>query len=358
MLVLFISYVDFSAADSGSGMRPQKMYEAFLREGHEVKLLCGQQGTFRSRETRRRAVAEISAWLDSHRPDLCYIESPVYPILWSFDRRLIRKICRMGIPTGYFYRDFYRKFPTLFPRRKDPVGRAKELFLDLQQRRTDRTLECVDIVYLPSMEASSLFSYGDMRPLPPGGEDHLADAHRQKNRCVYVGGVLGHYDGEMLLRAFRLLNAGDESYPLTLICREKEWAQIPDELKTGDWLEVRHASGEALIPLLSQAGAGLLIGRADHPYSRLAVSVKTYEYLGYGLPVVYVRCPPLDRIVEQAGAGFGVDGTPEAYARGIKKLFADEENYKRLCRGAEGLFENDGQWKHRVRKVVSDLTGE
>ena len=68
--ILYITYVDFEKATSGSAVRPGKMYRAFLEEGHEVKLLTGSQDRVH-REKRRSAVAEISAWLDGNRPDLC-----------------------------------------------------------------------------------------------------------------------------------------------------------------------------------------------------------------------------------------------------------------------------------------------
>lgn len=155
-------------AQYGASLRPQKMYQAFQEEGHRVKLLAGSQERW-SLARRRKAVGEVSRWLDGNRPDLCYIESPVYPILWGFDRRLIRKIHRLGIPIGYYYRDFYRKFPRQFSRRRSLTGRLKEALLDWLQRRTDRLLKRADIVYVPTREAGELLSYRDIRPLPPEG---------------------------------------------------------------------------------------------------------------------------------------------------------------------------------------------
>ena len=45
MLILYITYIDFGDAASGSGVRPQRMYRAMLEEGHQVKLLSGIRGT-------------------------------------------------------------------------------------------------------------------------------------------------------------------------------------------------------------------------------------------------------------------------------------------------------------------------
>ena len=356
MLILYITYIDFGEGASGSGVRPQKMYRAFLDEGHEVRLLSGGQGNLKTRGKRLAAVAETEKWLDDHRPDLCYIESPVYPIVWEADRRLIRRVHRMGVPIGYFYRDLYRKFPDQFPRRRDLVGGVKELALDRLQAMTDRVLSRADIVYFPSEECFEFFDFSDMRTLPPGGEDRLDDTMPFYKHCLYVGGLADQYDGECLLRAFALLNADGVEYPLTLICRHREWQLIPEELRRGPWLEVHHISGEALRPLLARAGAGLLIGKADHVYSRFAVSVKTYEYMGYGLPMVYIRNAPHDRIISERGLGIGTDGTPEGLAAGVRELFSSPAVYERYRSAVAGELYRNGLWVHRARQVVRDLT--
>ena len=357
MLILYITYINFGAAASGSGVRPQNMYRAFLEEGHEIKLLSGDQGNWNDHRARSRAVAEISRWLDSHRPDICYVESPVYPIMWRCDRELIRKVHRLGIPMGYFYRDFYRKFPKQFPNRKDPAGAAKDFVLDRLQVLTDKTLENMDIVYFPAKESYQLFDYKDMRALPPGGDNFLERSDPEERRCIYVGGVLNQYAGEMMLRAFALLNTGEERYPLTLVCREKEWARIPEELKGADWLDVRHASGEELIPLLSKAAAGLLIGKKDEVYSYFdyTYSIKLFEYLGYGLPVVYVHNAPTDRFVTENGMGVGAECTPEDFARAVRELFSDPERYRTFRENARSALLSGNTWAHRARQAAREL---
>ena len=355
MLVLYITYVDFNHAVSGSAVRPEKMYRAFLEEGHEVKLLTGSQER-RCREQRRAAVAEISAWLDTNRPDLCYIESPVQPILWSFDRRLIRKIHRKGIPIGYFYRDYYRKFPDLFPRRRDPAGRCKELWLNILQRRLDRLLRCADVVYFPSRQAMEMFSFPRMEMLPPAGERRENLSEPEGNTCIYVGGLTNHYGGEMLLRAFSILNEGTERFPLILVCREAEWRKMPSEYASKPWLEVRHASGEELIPLYARAAAGLIADRLPNRYNDLAHSVKLFEYMSEGLPVVYVHSAATDEFVRPLGFGIGTDFDPEKFAAGVRAMFADPAAYRARREAALRALREGNCWFHRVRQVIRDLT--
>ena len=63
MKLLYITYIDFTEnPKSGSAVRPQKMYKAFLEHGVDVKLLECQQN---KRKQRKEKVKEILHWLDS-----------------------------------------------------------------------------------------------------------------------------------------------------------------------------------------------------------------------------------------------------------------------------------------------------
>lgn len=353
-LVLFIAYKDIREAVSGSGMRPKKMYRAFLDLGCEVKLLAGSQEK-PSREQRRFEVEEVSRWLDAHRPDLCYVESPVYPILWDFDRALLKKVNALGIPLGYYYRDYYRRFPDLFPRRHSLTGRAKELWLDHLQRKTDELLKLCDIVYFPSRQAAALFSYRDSRLLPPAGEERGEGAETAGKTSIYVGGLTNHYGGEMLLRSFAMLNREKVEYPLILVCREREWAAMPPEYRNAPWLELHHASGDELIPLYHRANAGLIADRMPNAYNDLAHSVKLFEYMSYGLPVVYVKSAATHEFISQYDFGVGTDFDPESFAAGVREMFADRAAYAARRRSSYAALRTGNRWIDRAAQVVREL---
>lgn len=351
MLILYITYVDMSGAVSGSGVRPQKMYRAFLDEGHEVKLLAGSQNRS-SWPRRRESVREITRWLDTHTPDLCYIESPVYPILLAEDRRLIRKVHRMGVPIGYFYRDFYKKFPKQFPRRKSPGGWCRDTLKDILQSRTDRLLRQADIVYVPCGECREIFSeYKDVRPLPPAAENRLGHRGHRGNTSVYVGGVAGHYGGALMLEAFHRLNE-EGNYPLLLICRPDEWEKLESPFKAAPWLEVHHASSEQLSQYYERADAALAVYSGTE-YDNYAVSVKLYEYIGFGLPVVVCGSKSMERVVGEGGFGKRAECTPESIAEAVKDVFAHRDAY--AGKAAETLLRS-GLWTHRAAQVVRELS--
>ena len=157
MKILYITYIDFDGSGkSGSSVRPQKMYEAFLNLGLDVKLLECQQNKFKER---RKKVREILEWLDNNTPDICYIESPSGPIFNQIDLKLIKKVHNMGVPIGYFYRDAF----WLFPEMQKKIKLIKRHLINFMNLRDLHVLEnnC-DIVYFPTNSAISLFDFSNI----------------------------------------------------------------------------------------------------------------------------------------------------------------------------------------------------
>lgn len=350
--VLFISYVDENMLSSGSGVRPAKMLHAFQEEGHSIISLTGSQA---DRTGRLRRINEVLAEIKNNKPDLCYIESPTYPIMLHADRKLIKTIHKMGIPIGYFYRDFYRKFPEEFPRRKGFSGRIKDLGLDYLQLLTDRSLFSCDVVYVPSHEACALLPYRNMRPLPPAGIDMLHEKKKCGHTGIYVGGIIGHYDGKLLLETFALLYEKSKEYRLLLVCREAEWKKIDSQYKDAPWLTVRHCSGAELDELLRKADFALVAGDKTWRYNDIAISVKVFEYLSYGLPQVAVNNKAVEELIETEKIGLTVEQNAEEMADAIERLVNDEALYEDLQKNITQSLRKRNLWVHRVRQVVADL---
>jgi len=354
MNILYITYVSLDHVTSGSSVRPACMYKAFLEGGHTVKLHSGECGRG-DRGSRKQAVDEIMRWLDTNRPDLCYIESPTYPIMFTCDYRLIRRIHKMKVPMGYFYRDFYRKFPDLFPRRRGLVNGLKEWYLDYLQAKTDRILRLVDVVYFPSESCCSLFHYKNMKVLPPAGFDRLPEHKERNHTIIYVGGMTGHYDGLALLDAAAELYRRDNSYRLILVCREAEWSQLEHPHKNAPWLEVHHVSGEELVPLYASAAAAVVVGKRENAYNALAVSVKIFEYMSFGLPQVVLDNVECGKLLREEKIGILVEPNATAMADALEKLLSDEQCYNQYRANVQDALRNRHLWRHRVERIIRDL---
>ena len=297
---------------------------------------------------------ETLKWLDNNSPKICYIESPTYPILLKEDYLLLKKLHRKKIPTGYFYRDFYRKFPDLFPKRKGFYNSLKEIYLDYMQKKTDRALKNVDIVYFPSNEATSLFEYNDMRMLPPAGENHIDYDKVLNHTCIYVGGISKLYGFEILIESFKILYSRNNDFRLILICRKDEWDNIDDEIKGYCWLEVHHASGDELEQYYRKSSIALM-PKIKNAYNDLAISVKLYEYMSYGLPVIATSNRATEAVICEGNIGVISKQNPIDFADAIECLANNTGEYYRIKKNVETSLLNYNLWKHRVNTIVNDL---
>lgn len=357
--VLYITYIDFGNFSSGSFVRPQMMEKAFEDAGYKVKLLNGSQETA-NKEQRRKNVEEINNWLDCSRPDFCYIESPTYPILHSFDIKLIRRIHNMGISSGYFFRDAYYKLGKEFygKQKQTPVRRLKNTYLRMLYARNEKLLfNNIDIVYFPTMTMASYFSYHDMRALPPAGNLISSSEKIKKGfTSIYVGGLSASYGADIMLKAFSLLNNhSDKEYSLILVCRESEMNNLKTEYSNSAWLSIYHASGEKqLAALYAQADCALL-PRSNSPYNDLSFSVKVFEYMEHGLPIVACGSKEMAAMIEKYQMGVVTGFTPEEFAAAIRKLLDSETNYFQYASNAKEALLKENLWLHRAQTIRDDL---
>ena len=351
--MLYITYIDFGEFRSGSSVRPQMMYDAFLQQGWEIKLLQTQQN---QRKKRMQAVEEVISWLDENTPEFCYVESPSGPLFNRCDAWLLKKIHTMEIPLGYFYRDAAFKFDEVFIQGKKSL---KQRVIAWMSGRDIRLLKkTADLIYFPTASMAKYFDFPQYDVLPPGCVGHLGDKRGIQNqrRSIYVGGVSKRYGTDTLLEAFALLNPGSAiEYPLTLVCREAEATYIPAKYRDKPWLTIRHAAGkEALRPLYEQADLGLYPIQKN-AYNDFALSVKLLEYMEFGLPVVAVNSTETERFVEQFGTGLVCRDDPRDFADKVQQILGSQEEYSRYCRQVYDAVEGN-RWVDRAAKVIADLT--
>lgn len=352
MKILYITYIDFAEdAKSGSSVRPKKIYEAFLDEGHEIILLQTQQN---KREERKKAVKTIFNKLEKENIDVCYIESPSGPIFNNIDIKLIKKVNEKGIPISFFYRDAYWLFA------KDWVksNKIKDFVIEKLQKRDLKVFQKnVKYFYMPSEmscdELLKYYSFHSIKELPPGTDETQIQEFNITHTAIYVGGCSYQYGVDFLIDVYQSLHEKGYDYKLIIVTRKTEWEKMYPKGTDYDWLEVYHISGKDLTSIYRKADCAFLPQRKNF-YVDLSYGIKLFEYLSYGKPIISNDLKTMGRFVNKYNCGLVYDGTKESMAKAIISFYDNnqlaEKLYKNVVRACK-----ENTWAQRVRTIVADF---
>lgn len=352
MKLLYITYIDFfEDAKSGSAVRPKKIYEAFLNEGHEIILLQTQQN---KRKERRKAVKTILGKLEIEKIDACYIESPSGPIFNGMDIKLIKNVKEKRIPISFFYRDAY----WLFAKDWVKVNKIKKLLIGKLQKRDLKIFQKnVELFYMPSeMACNELlkhYEFHNIKELPPGTDVSRLQDFKITQTAIYVGGCSYQYGVDFLIDVYHSLHEKGYNYKLIVVTRKNEWEKMYPDGKNYDWLEVYHVSGEELTPLYRRADCAFLPQRKDF-YLDLSYGIKLFEYLSYGKPIISNNLETMGGFIRKHNCGLVYDERKEDMEKSIIRFYENNQI-------AEELYENTVQackentWEKRVQTIMKDF---
>jgi glycosyltransferase involved in cell wall biosynthesis len=343
--------------DSGSAVRPKRMLDAFRSIGQEVLVVDGDSR--RRRDRWRQAMT-----LPPDRIHGIYSELSTTPIALTdpdhlprapfMDFRMFRELRRRGVPVAAFYRDAYWRFK----------GRSASLatwkrsllaaFHHLEWRQIGRSL---DHCFVPSMEM-----LGHLPPLagpavsalPPAGVPadrgpRPARADRPL-RLLYVGGV--HPPDYDLSAMFAAVD-GLDGVELIVCARESEWLRATGLYSVPANASITHRAGEGVADLYRECDAAI-DWRPANDYLSFAFPVKTFEALGWGLPLIANGRLPTGRLALQHGFGWGPED-PQSLRATLEAIVEDPamldaaEHHALLARAAN-------TWEARARSVLDTLS--
>lgn len=364
----FIVYFPFplTSTESGSGVRPIKLLEAFRtfakQENYECIEITGPSNE------RKKALKRLYKEVDPKDILFCYMENKTIPIWLTdpnhmpvhpfMDYAFFRYLQRNDIPLGVFYRDIYWKFDHLYSVNNPVIKKAMlrlfklELYLFKKYAKT---------IFLPSlyMNAYVKVDPSKVSESPPGGIDLTAVTKHTKDEiitAIYVGGISPRYGIYETLEAFYQLNKENVKIKLKLVCREKEYITYKEKFskyQDCSWLDIIHAHGEELIPIYKQADFGIVTLQHD-VYNDFAVPVKLFEYLSFGLPVLSSKTSALSHFVEREEIGIAVDDHVEAIQKGLTS-FIDRQIRDQYKKNAINALKTKHLWIHRVNNIYKIL---
>lgn len=351
-VLVHINYPPPQRRTSGSRIRPYYMCKAFRDLGYEVEVVEGtlwERGRQMYELIRSGKVASFS---------FCYAEPSTYPLNPFIDYTFYLALKARRIPIGLFYRDAYWKFADWFPYH----GPNKWLLLFRYWSDMLFLPKVVSAFFFPSKMMASLFRFSKPKfVLPPGGhishEGEMAQFSSKVERAIYVGGISQRYGTDLLLDAFSLMNR-ECKLDLELVCREDEYISLRplfEKYIEAEWLHVHHLWGESLGPVYRRSDIALIPRRKDI-YNDLAMPVKLFEYLSYGLPIVATNCTEMADFVRRNRIGIVVQDNPLSLAEGVLRIVRDQDLYRELKRNAKRTLENGNLWTDRAEQVAECLT--
>lgn len=338
-LILYICHTDFRDLSSGSKVRPYKMYRAFLDKGYDVLLINGDIDSRLAAYRRiRRRIADCR---------FCYIEPSTYPI-HPLDYHIYLGVFRQKIPIGIFYRDAYYKFPHWWK-----VAGPKKYELLLRYRMDWMLFKKVaSVIFFPSASMGAMFDFDRKVPLPPGAEEKFIDRPSLFNNAIHVGGINEKYGADLLLESFRAVNR-EQTLNLNLVCRREDAAFL--KYSAADrWLNIHHATGTELKKIYAQSDFAVIPRKRD-TYNDLAMPVKLFEYLSYGLPIVSTDCTEMAAFIRKNGVGIVTADHMEGFVRGVREMNRALEKDDKFRANVKEAVTCSNMWTHRVETIVETL---
>lgn len=343
MKILYITFVDFDSLTSGSSVRPKKLYDAFIKKGHEVKLLTGLQNR---KIERWKNCYKFFKDIKKEKYDLCYIEPPAGPIFNFCDHLLMLYIAKIKkIPMGIFYRDAYWKFAKW----NDVGNKLKTLVIKYMHIFDLQIIKATcSKVYFPSKMMADLFEIKGKDTLPPGCEDIkvIKDENISGIQLVYVGGMNEQYGGQLLLESLEKVNS-KKRVNLHLVCRKDDIKYL-EKYKDKEWLTVYHASGEELINIYAKGNVAIIPRKIDL-YMNFAMPIKLLEYVTFEMPIISTNCTEVANFINSNNIGLVCEDNVESIATVLENI--TEEQLK-LYNDNIIKAKKNNTWEKRVDKIL------
>jgi glycosyltransferase involved in cell wall biosynthesis len=336
--VLLLGHYPLDRLDRAPKVRTFRMAEALARVA-SLRLITGTR-------------SERAPWLETfiragglRDVDGVYLESAT-STMTPWDWQFLRRVRRAGLPLAIFIRDWYQRFPDLYPPRhaRDRALAAAYALTLSAYRRLATTL------FFPSVGLMDLMPHPDRRLLPPAGTVLEPPGWpRRPGQVVYVG-ANGPHDG--VDTAISAMGRVAESLPdvrLVLVMRRAEWPRSVPACCT-----LVEAEGDALAPWL-WTSALALIPRRDTAYNRLALPVKLFDYWAHGLPVLTTEGSEAAKLVVTGGMGWAVADTPAAYADALRRLLTSPGLLREMGHRALQAVRTEHNWDRRAEDVLTAL---
>jgi glycosyltransferase involved in cell wall biosynthesis len=344
--IVFLGMFDVSRRDRAMAVRIYNMYSA-LQELAPTTLISG------NRRARRKAILRFLLQGGLRRTRAVYVEAST-SAAGEMDLLLLALLHAAKIPLVVFIPDAYQLFPLLFPR-----SGLKMALLDWGWRRSIATyLRFADMLVFPSWGLADCFSTRlPVDTLPPGGARGLEPAllFGGPPTIIYVGTANYRYGSGLLLNAMPQVVARYSNATCCFITQDTTYLD-GHPLRHAPWLTVEKRVFEELAEVMQRATVAV-IPLLVNEYNDLAMPVKLFDCMAFGLPLVVTACRDMAAFVKEMEAGLVVEDAADGLAQGIMRLLADRDMAIRLGQNGYRAIQAAHSWPHRAAWLLQMIEG-
>ena len=201
-------------------------------------------------------------------------------------------------------------------------------------------------------ELSVIHNFPDLKLID---ESEPAERNGEETSVVYIGGITWLRGATEMLDALRIVA---ESHPVRLnLIGGFHPPQLEEEArKRPEWAHVSYFGWKPateVYGVLRAADVGLACLHPI-PRHRVALSVKLFEYMAAGIPVVASDFPLWQEIVAGSSCGLNVDPLdPQAIADAICYLIEHPDDAQEMGRRGRQAVEQKYNWQTEARKLLA-----
>lgn len=345
----------YDVLDTGEKKRPVKMAEAFEKIGYDVFRIIGP---------RVERIEKLSYLKKRYSEfDFLYSENSTMPLrlrdkslknlFYSPDYDMFNFCYRKNISCGIYYRDIFWKYYEF----KKNLGFLKYKFaLKFYKEELELYQKYCRKIFIPSEEIKCFLSEDkrDFFVLPPAEEQHDLPQKTEDSdnlNLIYVGSITPpKYN---LADIISIISDCADKVKLGLISRDNELCRFAEFY--GDVsgnITLHSLSGQQLSGIYKASDVALLAFNPDE-YMKIALPLKLFEAIGYGLPILSFGDTAASRFIEENDIGWVVDDN--SIGNIFTHLLANRGDIKKK---RENVLKLRGQhtWQKRAETVRNILT--
>ena len=214
---------------------------------------------------------------------------------------------------------------------------------------------------IPKEKVSVFINYPDLRIF---NHKNLGNPRKEGDRftLIYTGSLQKHYANENVIRSVELLRREIPSIRFLIYGIGTEIDKLKWIVKNSG-LE-NHVSFEKLVvieeipKIIRQADIGVVLLKETSNYAQYALSVKLFEFIAMGLPVVATRTEAIGYYLDDSIVMFSDSNDPADIANCIKELYLNKAKRERLITNGLRYIAKNNWEANKVRyfRLIDSLS--